>query len=84
MLKETLAAIGMSAIATATVLPTAVAAPADAGATKVLQACNHCNPCNPCNPCAAHPCGANPCAANPCAANPCAANPCSPCGAESH
>ncbi len=67
MLKETLVALSVAALATSAVaLPMAMAKAAD---TSVQLA-----QCSPCNPCAAAAC--NPC--NPCAA---ACNPCNPCAA---
>ena len=89
MLKKTIAAVGITAIAGAgalSVLPTAMAKTAsDTGIQ--LAACNPCaakkkHGCNPCNPCAAkkkH--GCNPC--NPCAAKKKhGCNPCNPCAAK--
>ncbi len=89
MLKKTVTAIGLAALAGAgamSVLPDAVAKSVTTQEIIELAACKPCNPCaankgcNPCNPCAANK-GCNPC--NPC--NPCAAkkgcNPCNPCAA---
>ena len=95
MLKKTVAALSVAAIAgvgALDMLPEAAAKSPGQYDGVQLAACNPCaakNPCaarNPCNPCAAkkipaaNPC--NPCAAkNPC--NPCAAkNPCNPCAAK--
>ena len=83
MLKKTIAAVGIAAIAGAgalSVLPTAMAK--TAGDTGIqLAACKPCSAkkkgCNPCNPCSAkkkhgcNPCGAKKKGCNPC--NPCAA-----------
>jgi hypothetical protein len=86
MLKETIAAIGVAALAGAgaiDVLPSAQAKDLSQAGAVQLAACNPCatKTCNPCNPCAANACNpCNPCAAkacNPC--NPCAANACNPC-----
>jgi hypothetical protein len=60
-LKATAAAIGIAALAGATLLPQAASAASD---TLIQLAASHAK-----NPCAANPCAAkNPCAANPCAA----------------
>ena len=83
MLKKTIAAVGIAAIAGAgalSVLPTAMAK--TVGDTGIqLAACKPCSAkkkgCNPCNPCSAkkkhgcNPCGAKKKGCNPC--NPCAA-----------
>jgi len=83
MLKKTVTAIGVAALAGAgamSVLPEAVAKSVTSQEIIELAACKPCNPCaakkgcSPCNPCAAKK-GCNPCAAkkgcSPC--NPCAA-----------
>lgn len=73
MLKKTLTAASIAALAGAvslTNLPTAQAADEAQGDRVQLAACNPCaakkKGCNPCNPCAAKKKGCNPC--NPCAA----------------
>ncbi len=89
MLKETIIAVGVAALASASVLPSAVSASGIDAPLVIASGCNPCNPCaakkgcNPCNPCAAKkacsPC--NPCAAKGCSpCNPC--NPCNPCKAD--
>ncbi len=74
MLKKTVTAIGVAALAGAgamSVIPDAVAKSATPQDIIEIAACKPCNPCaakkgcNPCNPCAAKK-GCNPC--NPCAA----------------
>ena len=74
MLKKTVTAIGVAALASAgamSVLPDAVAKSVTSQDIIEIAACKPCNPCaakkgcNPCNPCAAKK-GCNPC--NPCAA----------------
>ncbi len=86
MLKKTITAIGIAALAGAgamSVLPDAVAKSVTSQDIIELAACKPCNPCaakkgcNPCNPCAAK--GCNPC--NPCAAKK-GCNPCNPCAAK--
>jgi hypothetical protein len=85
MLKKTVAAIGIAALAGAgaiDVLPTAAKA---ATGVQIAAACKaKCNPCagkKACNPCAAKK-GCNPCAAKK-ACNPCAAKKaCNPCAAK--
>ena len=81
MLKKTVAAISVAALASSmAVLPTAVSA-AEGSAPVQLAARNPCGAkkgCNPCNPCAAKK-GCNPC--NPCAAKK-GCNPCNPCAAK--
>ncbi len=89
MLKKTVTALSIAALAgvgALSVLPDAAKA---AGQDTMIQLavckpCNPCaakkacNPCNPCNPCAAKK-ACNPC--NPC--NPCAAKKaCNPCAAK--
>ncbi len=88
MLKKTVTALSVAALAGAgalSVLPDAAKA---AGQDTLIQiaACKPCNPCaakkrgcNPCNPCAAKKRACNPC--NPCAAKK-ACNPCNPCAAK--
>ncbi len=89
MLKNSVAAFGIAALAgagTLNALPQAQANPVAQYGGVQYAACNPCNPCaaKAANPCAAaNPCGAsNPCAAKkpvPASANPCAAkNPCKP------
>ena len=74
MLKKTVTAIGVAALAGAgamSVIPDAVAKSVTSQDIIEIAACKPCNPCaakkgcNPCNPCAAKK-GCNPC--NPCAA----------------
>ncbi len=75
MLKKTVTAIGVAALAGAaslSVLPDAVAKSVTSQDIIELAACKPCNPCaakkrgcNPCNPCGAEKRGSNPC--NPCA-----------------
>ncbi len=74
MLKKTITAIGVAALAGAgamSVIPDAVAKSVTSQDIIEIAACKPCNPCaakkgcNPCNPCAAKK-GCNPC--NPCAA----------------
>jgi hypothetical protein len=87
MLKKTVTAIGIAALAGAgamSILPSAaVKADTTQGIVELAQ-CKPANPCaakgNPCNPCAAKKKAANPC--NPCAAKKKAANPCNPCAAK--
>ena len=88
MLKKTVTALSIAALAGAgalSVLPDAAKA---AGQDTMIQlaACKPCNPCaakkkgcNPCNPCAAKKRACNPC--NPCAAKK-GCNPCNPCAAK--
>ncbi len=88
MLKKTVTALSVAALAGAgalSVLPDAAKA---AGQDTMIQlaACKPCNPCaakkkgcNPCNPCAAKKRACNPC--NPCAAKK-GCNPCNPCAAK--
>ncbi len=87
MLRKTVTALSIAALAGAgalSVLPDAAKA---AGQDTLIQlaACKPCNPCaakkggcNPCNPCAAKK-ACSPC--NPCAAKK-ACNPCNPCAAK--
>lgn len=92
MLKHSVAALGIAALAGAgalTVLPQAQANPlSQYDGVQLAAACNPCNPCaaKAANPCAANKAAANPCAAKklvPASANPCAAkNPCNPCAAK--
>ncbi len=66
MLKKTVTAIGVAALAGAgamSILPDAMAKSITSQEIIELAACK---PCNPCNPCAAKKRGCNPC--NPCAA----------------
>ena len=84
MIKKTLTAVSVAALAGAgamSVLPDAMAKTGIDGQPIVELAssdpCAAKNKCNPCNPCAAkNKC--NPC--NPCAAKAC--NPCNPCAAK--
>lgn len=85
MLKKTVTAIGVAAlagVASLSVLPDAVAKSVISQDIIELAQCKPCNPCaakkgcNPCNPCAAKK-GCNPC--NPCAAKKRGCNPCNPC-----
>jgi len=89
MLKKTITAIGVAALAGAgamSVLPSAVAKADTAQQIIELAQCKPSNPCaakkgcNPCNPCAAKKKACNPC--NPCAAKKKASNPCNPCAAK--
>lgn len=90
MLKKTVTAIGIAALAGAgamSVLPYAVAKADTSQEIIELAQCKPANPCaakekagSPCNPCAAKKAAANPC--NPCAAKKKAANPCNPCAAK--
>ena len=86
MLKKTVTAIGVAAlagVASLSVLPDAVAKSVISQDIIELAQCKPCNPCaakkgcNPCNPCAAKHKGCNPC--NPCAAKKRGCNPCNPC-----
>lgn len=86
MLKKTVTAIGVAAlagVASLSVLPDAVAKSVISQDIIELAQCKPCNPCaakkgcNPCNPCAAKKRGCNPC--NPCAAKKRGCNPCNPC-----
>ena len=77
MLKKTITAIGVAALAGAgamSVLPDA-AAKADTP-QEIIQLAQ----CKPANPCAAKGKAASPC--NPCAAKTKASNPCNPCAAK--
>ncbi|MEE8352281.1 MAG: hypothetical protein V3R37_08860 [Rhodospirillales bacterium] len=87
MLKKTVTALSVAAIAgvgAMNVLPDAVAKSATTQEIIELAACNPCaakkRGCNPCNPCAAKKGGCNPC--NPCAAKKGGCNPCNPCAAK--
>ncbi|MDA1090257.1 MAG: hypothetical protein O3A85_08105 [Proteobacteria bacterium] len=90
MLKKTVTAIGVAALAgvgAMSVLPEAVAKSATTQEIIELAQSKPCNPCaaqkkggNPCNPCAAKKAGGNPC--NPCAAKKADGNPCNPCAAK--
>ncbi len=80
MIKKTLTAIGIAAIASAVALPAAIAAP-DSNTSVQIAQCSPCKAKTGCNPCAAKT-GCNPCAAKK-GCNPCAAtNPCNPCAAK--
>jgi len=84
MLRKTVTAIGIAALAGAgamSVLPTAVAKADTSQEIIELAACKPCNPCaakkkacGPCNPCAAKKKAGGPC--NPCAAKKAGCNPC--------
>ncbi len=87
MLKRTVTALSIAALAGAGALSVLPNAGKAAGQDTLIQLAQ----CKPCNPCAAKKKGCNPC--NPCAAkkacspcNPCAAkkacNPCNPCAAK--
>ena len=88
MLKKTVTAISIAALAgvgAMSVLPDAMAKSITSQEIIELAQCKPCNPCaakKACNPCAAKAC--NPCAAkracNPCAAKAC--TPCNPCAAK--
>jgi len=90
MLKKTITAIGVAALAGAgamSVLPDAVAKADTPQEIIQLAQCKPANPCaakgkagSPCNPCAAKGKAASPC--NPCAAKTKASNPCNPCAAK--
>lgn len=88
MLKQTIAAVGIAALAGAgalSVLPDAMAKDGDAGKGGIQIA--QCNPCaakkkkaGACNPCAAKKASSGGC--NPCAAKKKGCNPCNPCAAK--
>ncbi len=87
MLKKTLTAASIAAIAGAVAvsnLPQAQAKDTAQSGLVQLAACNPCaakkGGCNPCNPCAAKKAACNPC--NPCAAKKGGCNPCNPCAAK--
>ncbi len=91
MLKKTVTALSVAALAAATTALPAAAADRSGSAPVQIASCSPCQAKRGCNPCSAkkgcNPC--NPCAAkrNPCSAkNPCAAkkgcNPCNPYGAK--
>lgn len=87
MLKKTITAIGVAALAGAgamSVLPDAVAKADTPQEIIQLAQCKPANPCaakgKACNPCAAKKKACNPC--NPCAAKKKACNPCNPCAAK--
>jgi hypothetical protein len=89
MMKKTVTAISVAALAGAgalSVLPTAVAKAGTPQEIIELAQCKPANPCaakgkacKPCNPCAAKAKACKPC--NPCAAKK-ASSPCNPCAAK--
>jgi len=87
MLKKTLTAASIAALASAVTLANLPEAKAKDSAQGGLVQLAACNPCaakkkggNPCNPCAAKKKAGNPC--NPCAAKKKSGNPCNPCAAK--